>query len=398
MTSYKQAHSGNRPVIAIIGNRNAGKSSLLNRLTEQDVSIVSDTLGTTTDAVMKAYELIPAGAVTFYDTAGLDDEGALGKKRIEATDKIISRADVVVYVIGKSGLNKAIEKKLHELHIKGPKLIPVANFSDNKKEDKYLDAVLKLYNGVHVSAKTGEGIENLRKRLADAVLDLDGGKNMLPDFIQTGDTVVLVTPIDEAAPKGRLIMPEVQALRELLDKHTTVVITQPQELAATLKSQHKKPTLVITDSQAIKTVAEIVPEDIPLTTFSVLMARAKWNLAQVSAGIQTVQKLQSGDKILIAEGCSHRMTCHDIGRTLIPSLLEKCTGKKLAYTYVTGNDFLDDLSGYKLVVHCGGCMLNQKEIERRLELLSLQSVAVVNYGMLISYAQGSFERVTAKII
>ena len=398
MTTVLQPHSGNRPVIAIIGDRNAGKSSLLNQLMAQEVSIVSETLGTTTDAVMKAYELIPAGAVTFYDTAGLDDEGTLGKKRIDATNKIIARADVVVYVIGQSGLNNKIESKLHELHLKGVKVVPVANFSDKVKGDKYLDAVLKLYGGVYVSAKTGAGIDVLKKRLAEAVLSLNTGKSMLPDFILAGDTVVLVTPIDEAAPKGRMIMPEVQALREVLDKRAIAVVCQPAELAATLKSQRKNPALVITDSQAIKVVSEIVPEKIPLTTFSVLMARAKWNLGQVAEGVKMVKKLKDGDKILIAEGCSHRVTCHDIGRSLIPSLLEKCTGKKLDYTYVTGNDFPDKLKGYKLVVHCGGCMLNQKEIERRLKLLSEQSVAVVNYGMLISFTQGVFERVTEQVI
>ena len=221
---------------------------------------------------------------------------------------------------------------------------------------------------------------------------------MLPDFIKAGDTVVLVTPIDEAAPKGRMIMPEVQALREVLDKHATAVVCQPQELTAALKSLRKNPALVITDSQAIKVVSEIVPEKFPLTTFSVLMARAKWNLNQVAAGVHTVKTLKAGDKVLIAEGCSHRVTCHDIGRTLIPSLLEKCTGKKFAYTYVTGNDFPDNLKGYKLVVHCGGCMLNQREIERRLKLLAEQKVAVVNYGMLISFTQGVFERVTKEVI
>ena len=326
MTTVLQPHSGNRPVIAIIGDRNAGKSSLLNQLMAQEVSIVSETLGTTTDAVMKAYELIPAGAVTFYDTAGLDDEGTLGKKRIDATNKIIARADVVVYVIGQSGLNNKIESKLHELHLKGVKVVPVANFSDKVKGDKYLDAVLKLYGGVYVSAKTGAGIDVLKKRLAEAVLSLNTGKSMLPDFILAGDTVVLVTPIDEAAPKGRMIMPEVQALREVLDKRAIAVVCQPAELAATLKSQRKNPALVITDSQAIKVVSEIVPEKIPLTTFSVLMARAKWNLGQVAEGVKMVKKLKDGDKILIAEGCSHRVTCHDIGRSLIPSLLEKCTG------------------------------------------------------------------------
>ena len=398
MTSYNKTHSGNRPVIAIIGDRNAGKSSLLNQLMGQEVSIVSKTLGTTTDAVMKAYELIPAGAVTFYDTAGLDDEGELGKKRIDATNKIIARADVVVFVIGKSGLNNKIENKLHELHLKGIKVIPVANFSDSKKKDKYLDAVLKLYNGVYVSAKTGEGIENLKQLLTTTVLSLGSSKSMLPDFIKSGDTIVLVTPIDDAAPKGRMIMPEVQALREVLDKRATAVVCQPQELASTLKSLRKNPALVITDSQAIKVVSEIVPEKIPLTTFSVLMARAKWDLHQVAAGINMVKKLKAKDKVLIAEGCSHRVTCHDIGRTLIPSLLEKCTGKKFDYTYATGNDFPDNINTYKLVIHCGGCMLNQKEIERRLKLLSAEKVAVVNYGMLISFTQGVFERVTDPVL
>ena len=225
MTTHTQPHSGMRPVNAIIGKRNAGKSSLLNKLVEQEVSIVSAKLGTTTDAVMKSYELIPAGPVSIYDTAGLDDEGNLGALRVKATQKIIERADVIVYVIGEDGLDGNIEEEIRAMHLKGVKVVPVANFADTRQKDKYLSAVLQLYQGVAVSAKTGEGIDILKAKLASMVLSLAQGQEMLANLVKPKDTVVLVAPIDSEAPKGRIIMPQVQALREVLDHHAIAVVT-----------------------------------------------------------------------------------------------------------------------------------------------------------------------------
>lgn len=398
MTSQTQVHSGMRPVVAIIGKRNAGKSSLMNKLIGQDVSIVSEELGTTTDAVAKAYELIPVGPVTIYDTAGLDDEGSLGQLRVKAAQKIIERADAVIYVIGRDGLTNDIENSLRDLHLKGMRVIPVLNFADENVGDKYTAAVLQLYQGVRVSAKTGEGIDALRQRLAAIIQTVTQGQSMLPDFVTKKDVVVLVTPIDTETPKGRMIMPQVQATRELLDREAIVMTTQPETLDETLKALKNKPVLVITDSQAVKRVAEIVPDDVALTTFSILMARAKWNVHQVMEGINAVKHLQEGDKVLIAEACSHRVTCHDIGRTLIPNLLQKFTGLKLAFDFTAGQDFPEDVTAYKLIIHCGGCMINHKEIERRLKMCMDMNVPVTNYGMLISLTQGVYERVTDPIL
>lgn len=398
MMLQNQAHSGMRPVIALIGKRNAGKSSLMNQLIGQEVSIVSPELGTTTDAVGKAYELIPVGAVTIYDTAGLDDEGALGEKRVQAAQKIIERADVVIYVIGREGITSDVATTLRELHLKGTKFIPVLNFADEMVFDKSTTAALSLYQGISVSAKTGEGIDALRQRLVELIQTVEQGQSMIPDLVMAKDVVVLVTPIDTETPKGRMIMPQVQATRELLDRKAIVVTTQPETLQETLRSLKTKPILVITDSQAVKQVAEIVPEDIALTTFSILMARAKWNIHQVMEGIDALQWLRDGDKVLIAEGCSHRVTCHDIGRSLIPNLLQKFMGLKLDFDFTAGQDFPDDITAYKVVIHCGGCMLNQKEVERRLKICVAKKVPVTNYGMLISLAQGVYERVTEPVV
>lgn len=393
-----QTHAGQRAVIAIIGNRNAGKSTLINQLTGQEVSIVSDTLGTTTDAVCKAYEFPSAGPVSFYDTAGLDDVGELGEKRIKATEKIIQKADLIIYVIGKDGLDGIIEEKLRDINIKGQPFIPVFNFADQYQPDKYNQAVCQLYKGIRVSAKNGDGIEELRKRIIEVVAPLNKEAKLMDGMVEKNDIVVMVTPIDEAAPKGRMIMPQVQTLREGLDINAIVVTTQPSELEKTLTVLKTKPKLVVTDSQAVKEVAAIVPQDVPLVTFSMLLARNKWNFEQMIAGTEAIKKLEQNDKILIAESCSHHITCNDIGRTKIPMLLKKMTGKELQIDYASGTDFPEDLSSYKLIIHCGGCMLPKGEIRRRLRECSAQNIPVTNYGMVISMVQGVLERVTTPLI
>lgn len=389
-------HAGLRPVIALIGKRNAGKSSLLNRLTEENVSIVSDTLGTTTDAVMKAYELIPVGAVSIYDTAGIDDVGELGTQRVQATKKIINRADLILYVIGKDGIDEKTEQELNNLKDKGIAVIPVFNFSDVRATDK--QDIAFRHNGINVSTKTGDGIEALKERMAEIISKINKPKPLVSDIISDKDIVVLVTPIDSAAPKGRLIMPEVQVLRELLDTHAVVITTQPQELSNALASLRQNPKLVITDSQAVKVVSDIVPENIPLTTFSMVLARAKWNFIPMLNGIKVIDNLKDNDRILIAEACSHRQTCEDIGRVKIPNMLKKYTKKELNFEFYVGKDFPENLEEYALVVHCGGCMLNQAEATRRIKECEMRGVSITNYGMVISKIQGVLDRVSSPLV
>ena len=391
-------HRGERLLIAIIGKRNAGKSSLLNKLTNEAVSIVSDTPGTTTDAVMKAYELIPVGAVSFYDTAGLDDTGKLGKLRVEATKKIIKRADLILYVIGKNGLDGDIEQELHDMDTADRPFIPIFNFSDEKKLNKHNNAVKMLYNGISISAKTGDGIEQLKQRMVEILTPKNKKKPLVSDIISKKDIVVLVTPIDTAAPQGRLIMPQVQVLREVLDAHAVVITTQPQELSKTLDSLKQKPKLVITDSQAVQTVSEIVPKAVPLSTFSMLFARAKWNFMPMLEGVKAIQNLKNNDCILIAEGCSHRLTCEDIGRIKIPNLIKQYTKKELNFEFCVGQDFPKSLKKYALIIHCGGCMLNQAEATRRIQECQKQKKPITNYGMVISLIKGVLERVSAPLI
>ena len=391
-------HKGDRPVIAIIGKRNAGKSSLLNCLTKEAVSIVSDTPGTTTDAVLKAYELIPVGAVSFYDTAGLDDTGKLGKLRVKATEKIIKRADLILYVIGKDGLDEEIEKELRDMNIAEQAFIPVFNFSDIVKLDKYNNAVKMLYNGITISTQTGAGIEELKQRMAEILAPKNKQKPLVSDIISKKDVVVLVTPIDTAAPKGRLIMPQVQVMREALDSHAIVVTAQTDELSKVLASLKRAPSLVITDSQAVQAVTEVVPDKIPLTTFSMLFARAKWDFMPMLEGTKAIKKLKNNDKVLIAEGCSHRQTCEDIGRVKIPNLLKQYTKKELDFDFCVGLDFPEKLKDYALVIHCGGCMLNQAEATRRIKECQKHNIPITNYGMVISLVKGVLDRVSSPLI
>ncbi len=388
-------HAGFRPVIALIGNRNAGKSALLNSLIGQEVSIVSDTLGTTTDAVNKVYELLPAGPVSFYDTAGLDDEGDLGQKRIEATKKVLERANVVLLVIGQAGITPKLEKLMARLQNMGTPVIPVFNFADVKPVDKKL---LEEYDAINVSAKTGEGIEQLKNRMIALLMQKEPEKTLLDGLIQPNDTFVLVTPIDMAAPKGRLIMPQVQTLREVVDAKAFALITEETGLATALKKLVNPPKLVITDSQVVKKVVETLPAELPLTTFSMLFARLKGNFAEMLKGAETIKNLPDNANVLIAEGCSHHISCDDIGRVKIPALLKKYTGKELNFEFVSGNDFPEDVTPYHIVIHCGGCVLTQKTVQNRVNRCQQQHVAITNYGMVISLTQGVLERTSAPLI
>lgn len=385
--------SGMRLTVAIIGNANAGKSALLNQIVGQDTAIVSAVAGTTTDAVLKPYELIPVGPVCFYDTAGLDDKTELGEKRICATQKVIRKADLALLVIGKDGVDDLARQHLALLNEKKIPFIPVFNFRDLRQLNDEDREIFERYKGAFVSAKTAEGMEELKQRMIDVLTPLAQEPPLLADLIKPKDVVLLVVPIDLAAPKGRLILPQVQALREILDAGAMPVVAKVSEVGDVLRKLNFAPDLVITDSQAVKEVAQIVPDTIPLTTFSTLFARYKGDFSAQLNGANTIDALHEGDKVLIAEGCSHHITCDDIGRVKIPNWILNYTGKNIQFDYAQGTDFPDNLNDYALVIHCGGCMLNRAEMRRRINECARQNIQVTNYGILISKMMGVLDRV-----
>ena len=387
------APSGMRLTVAIIGNANAGKSALLNQIVGQDTAIVSAVAGTTTDAVLKPYELIPVGPVCFYDTAGLDDKTELGEKRICATHKVIRKADLALLVIGKDGVDDLARQHLDLLNEKKIPFIPVFNFRDLRQLNDEDREIFERYKGAFVSAKTAEGMEELKQRMIDVLTPLAQETPLLADLIKPKDVVLLVVPIDLAAPKGRLILPQVQALREILDAGAMPVVAKVSEVGDVLRKLNSAPDLVITDSQAVKEVAQIVPDTIPLTTFSTLFARYKGDFSAQLNGANTIDALHEGDKVLIAEGCSHHITCDDIGRVKIPNWILNYTGKNIQFDYAQGTDFPDNLNDYALVIHCGGCMLNRAEMRRRINECARQNIQVTNYGILISKMMGVLDRV-----
>ncbi|HPQ39052.1 MAG TPA: [FeFe] hydrogenase H-cluster maturation GTPase HydF [bacterium] len=392
----KQAPRGVRVVIALVGRRNAGKSSLINALTGQDIAIVSDTPGTTTDPVAKPYELVPVGPVTFYDTAGLDDTGELGEKRIRATRKILWRADIAVMVAERAGLDAADREMIRQIRELGIPMVLVFNKTD-------LGAVApeaaefcreQGLDWLEVSAATGDGIQVLKEMLIDRVPpELKSDPVLAGDLFTEGDTVVLVVPIDLAAPKGRLILPQVQVIREILDCDAVAVTAKERELEAALRNLRTPPALVITDSQAVLKVAGDTPESVPLTTFSILFARYKGDLSILVDGARAIDGLTDGDRILMAEACSHHVQADDIGRVKIPRWITQYTGRELHFDFATGHDFPENLTDYKLVVHCGSCMLNRMEMIRRIRECSRRGVPITNYGVGISKVQGVLERV-----
>lgn len=394
--SAEQTPRALRHNIVIVGRRNAGKSSLLNALTGQNISIVSAKAGTTTDAVTKAYELLPLGPVTFYDTAGLDDDSALGQERIKSTHKALFKADVAVVVVGESGLSnfdKRIITDIRQMHLP---MVVAFNKSD-KKIPQPADEDYCRNNGIacaRVSAMTNNGINRLKELIIAAVPEEDKKPVLLLDgLVAAKDKVVLVTPIDSSAPKGRLILPQAQVLREILDLKAVAVVTQTDELTDTLAALKEKPRIVITDSQAVLQVDKIVPQDIAMTTFSILFARLKGDLPVLAEGSKTIDKLENDARILIAEACSHHTQEDDIARVKIPAWLQKYCGKKLEFDFCTGCDFPENLEEYRLIVHCGACMLNRAEMNRRLKECVHRGVPVTNYGLAISKAQGVLERV-----
>ena len=383
-----KALKSNRLHIGFFGKTNVGKSSLINKITGQDVSIVSEIAGTTTDVVEKSMELLPIGPVTFLDTAGLDDKTELGKKRVEKTLKILDRTDIAVIVCEPDNFDhyeKELISKLDKLNIP---YIVIVNKTDIN--DKRLD---NIENVLYISAKNDNDItfkfkNELIKLLPD---DFVNSPKIVGDLVSEKSTVIMVVPIDKEAPKGRLILPQVQTLRDLLDSDCLVYTVKDSELEQALNNLKKPPALVITDSQAFKKVSEIVPKNIPLTSFSILFARLKGDLNEFIKGAKAVDNLQDGDKVLILESCTHHAIEDDIGKVKIPNLLRKKTGKDLIFEHFSGHDF-PEIKDYKLIIHCGACMTNRREVLSRILKANAQNVPITNYGIVISYCLGIIDR------
>ncbi len=387
-----------RLVITILGRRNVGKSSLINSLVGEAVSIVSDTPGTTTDAVAKPYELLPIGPVTFYDTAGLDDTGELGRLRVEATRKVLWRTDIAVLVTDEGGITEYDKRALDELNRMDIPALIVSNKIDvSSPSGPLLDlCASRRLKHLGVSAKTCTGVRQLRDALISLVPeDMKQEPVLVGDLILEGDFVVCVVPIDLAAPKGRLILPQVQVLREILDCDAVGVVAKEREIEEALVNLQRRPSLVVTDSQVILKVAGDVDNAIPLTTFSILFARLKGDLDELVRGAYTIETLEDGDRVLMSEACSHHVQADDIGRVKIPRWINQFTGKDVRFEVFSGHDFPENLEDYRLVVHCGACMLNRSEMIRRIRECKRRGVAITNYGVAISKVQGVLDRVIA---
>lgn len=382
--------SGNRTHIGIFGRRNAGKSSLMNALTGQNMAIVSQVKGTTTDPVSKAMELLPLGPVVMIDTPGLDDVGELGEKRVEKGLQVLRKTNIALLVVdaaeGLEEVDRQLAARVQEMKIPYLVVYNKCDEADCPVED--------AAHSICVSAQTGRGIQALKERIAR--LKSDGnGRKLLADLLEKGDLVVLVTPIDESAPKGRLILPQQQAIRDILDAHASAVVCQDTELADTLAKLAVKPRMVVTDSQVFANASKNTPDDIPLTSFSILMARYKGYLDAALRAMPAVASLSDGDTVLIAEGCTHHRQCNDIGTVKIPRWLRAHCGKEVRIETCSGTEFPEDLTGYKLVIHCGGCMLNEREVQYRMHQAEKQGVPFINYGLLIAHMQGILPRATA---
>ena len=386
MAGLNETPKANRVHIGFFGCRNAGKSSVVNAVTGQELCIVSDTKGTTTDPVQKAMELLPLGPVVIIDTPGYDDEGELGLLRVRRTKQVLNKTDVAVLVVDASVGLRSFDEEL--LAMFAAKQIPhclVYNKCD-------LSAPPADPGALHVSAATGAGIHELKETIARLAVKEGEEPKLVGDLIAPGDFVVLVTPIDESAPKGRLILPQQQVIRDILDHHAMSVVVQDTELADTIERLGVKPRMVITDSQVFARAAAATPADIPLTSFSILLARYKGLLETAVRGAAAIQSLRDGDKILISEGCTHHRQCEDIGTVKLPRLLKKVTGKEITFDTSSGSDFPEDLSGYKLVIHCGGCMLPGREVLYRMKCAADQGVPMTNYGIALAHLQGILAR------
>ena len=388
-----QTPSGERTHIAFLGRRNAGKSSLVNAFAGQEVSIVSDVRGTTTDPVSKSMELLPLGPVLLVDTPGIDDEGDLGELRVRRARQVLNRADLALLVAdATTPLGEAEQGLLELVRQKGIPCIVV-----HSKADLLADVPPAGEREIWVSARTGLNVRELREMAARAAATGGEARPLVADLLSPGDIAVLVVPIDKAAPKGRLILPQQQTIRDALEAGASSLVCRDTELASTLAALRCPPRLVITDSQAFKQVAATVPADIPLTSFSILMARRKGSLEPSLRGVEALATLRDGDRVLIAEGCTHHRQCDDIGTVKLPRWIRASTGVEPAFSFTSGGDFPEDLSPYRLVVHCGGCMLNEREMRYRMRCCADQGVPVTNYGMLIAHMNGILPRALAPL-
>lgn len=378
--------SAERIHIGFFGMRNAGKSSVVNAVTGQELSVVSDIKGTTTDPVQKAMELLPLGPVVIIDTPGMDDEGELGELRIKKAKQALRKTDIAVLTVDASkGLSSLDTELIEEFKNRKTPYIVVYNKSDLLTEKPPVD-------GIYVSAKTGENINELKETLGSLAKDTKNNKRIVADLLEEGDVVVLVIPIDESAPKGRLILPQQQTIRDILDCGCTAIACRDTELKQTLAALSKKPKLVITDSQAFGRVSKDTPDDIMLTSFSILFARYKGDLEELVKGAAALEKLENGSKVLIAEGCTHHRQCNDIGTVKIPGWVKNFTGKNPQFSFVSGGEFPDSLSDYSLVIHCGACMLNEKEMKSRINCAVGNEIPIVNYGVAIAHMNGILKR------
>lgn len=386
--SLNSTPSADRIHIGIFGRRNAGKSSIINAITGQNLAIVSDIKGTTTDPVLKAMELLPLGPVVLIDTPGLDDEGELGELRIKKAYQILNKTDIALLVVDSSvGMTLEDEKILSRIQEKRIPYLIVKN-----KCDLLSEALPSEEHTIFASAANGKHISELKERIAALVPSDETEIPIVQDLLQPGDFVVLVVPIDSSAPKGRLILPQQQTIRDILEAGAVSIVVKDTELKETLENLGKSPALVITDSQAFKEVAKIVPREIPLTSFSILFARHKGDLSIVAEGAHAIEQLKNGDTILISEGCTHHRQCEDIGTVKIPRLLKNYTQADLNLEFTSGTEFPEDLSKYKLIIHCGGCTLNEREMKYRLRCAKDQNVPITNYGTAIAHMNGILKR------
>ena len=415
----EQTPKANRVHIGFFGRCNAGKSTLINMLTDQPVSLVSEVAGTTTDPVSKSMEILPLGPVVITDTAGIDDTTELGTLRMEKTEEVVKKINLAVYVLRTD--EEPTTDDMHWLGLLKQNNVPIALFINeiNAEIDKENNKENNIENKTDASTyvETHKGLSELvtvigsadftskakRLELLDLLggltpLDVEGEQTLLQGLVEEGDTIILVCPIDSAAPKGRLILPQVQTIREILDYKGLALVCQTEELPAMMNSLKYPPKMVICDSQAFDRVDELTPDTIPLTSFSILMARFKGKLQDLVAGVEAIKNLKSGSKVLISEGCTHRRQCDDIGTVKIPNLLKKQGHTDLQLEFTSGGAFPKDVSQYDLIIHCGACMLTRREVLRRIECAVVQGTPIVNYGVLIAALHGILERAISPFI
>lgn len=386
--NMNETASGQRVHIAFFGRRNAGKSSLVNAVTGQSLAVVSDVAGTTTDLVKKAMEILPLGPVVIIDTPGLDDEGMLGELRVKKAREAMEIADIAVLVVDSNAGMGDDEKQILDMLEK--KKLP--HIIAMNKKDLLTESITLPENGIAVSAMTGENVNELREMLGRMAPKNSQDKKILADIVSKGDTVIMVVPVDSSAPKGRIILPQQNVLRELLDIHARAVVCQDTELAETLDALKEPPALVITDSQVFGEVQKVLPRDVPLTSFSILFARYKGTLDTLIDGARVLGELKDGDRVLIAEGCTHHRQCEDIGTVKIPGWIKSVIGAEPDFTWSSGNEFPENLGEYKLIIHCGACVMTETAMKSRLERAKEAGVPVVNYGIAIASMHGILAR------